>query len=153
VGYLWESKGRIREWGFGGNLGLKMRCFFIVWKKIVENKFGSAVLSVTFVLQRCYMARKKTKICLVCGKDFLGSEAAFTCGTACRTYMSRLVKKGKKPEYYFVAKGKGQKVPDFKKEVAETASLPETKETKIPEPKEEKLTAFQIYQRTKLGLK
>jgi hypothetical protein len=63
------------------------------------------------------MARKKTKMCLVCGKDFLGSESAFTCGTACRTYMSRLFAKDKKPEYYFIAKGKGQKVPIAKKEV------------------------------------
>ena len=59
------------------------------------------------------MGRKKTKICLVCGKDFLGNEAAFTCGTACRTYMSRLLKKGKKPEFWLMAKNKGQKIPLF----------------------------------------
>ena len=65
------------------------------------------------MFQKCYMGRKKTKMCLVCGKDFLGNEAAFTCGTACRTYMSRLLKKGKKPEFWLMAKNKGQKIPLF----------------------------------------
>lgn len=73
------------------------------------------------------MGRKKTKICLVCGKDFLGSEAAFTCKSACRTYMSRLFAKGKKPEYYFLAKGKGQKVPEIKVQDA-------NKQTNVAEP-------------------
>lgn len=93
------------------------------------------------------MARKKTKMCLVCGKDFLGSEAAFTCGNACRTYMSRLVKKGKKPEYYFVAKGKGQKVPEFKKE--DTTTDTETLKNKTAKPEveqEEKSTGLTPYQ-------
>lgn len=100
------------------------------------------------------MSRKKTKICLVCGKDFLGNEAAFTCGNACRTFMSRMVAKGKKPEYYFIAKGKGQKVPELKKDIKPTTNIPIKVKIVEEKPKEEtKLTDFQIYQRTKLGLK
>lgn len=57
------------------------------------------------------MGRKKTKMCLVCGKDFLGTEGAFTCGGSCRTMMSRLLANGKKPEFWLVAKNKGQKMP------------------------------------------
>lgn len=71
------------------------------------------------------MNRKKNKICLVCGSDFLGIESAITCKPSCRTYMSRLIAKGKRPEFYFIAKGKGQKVPELKKE----SELPEPKKS------------------------
>ena len=57
------------------------------------------------------MARKSTKICLVCGNEFKGTAAAFTCSGACRTAMSRILADGKKPEYWLVAKTKGQKLP------------------------------------------
>ena len=54
-----------------------------------------------------------SKICLVCGKDFLGTDGKMTCGDACRNAMSRMVAKGKKPEFWLIAKGKGQKIPLF----------------------------------------
>jgi hypothetical protein len=59
------------------------------------------------------MARKVSKICLVCGNDFKGTEGKFTCGNACRTAMSRMLANGKKPEYWILAKSKGQKIPLF----------------------------------------
>lgn len=76
-------------------------------------------------------------MCLVCGKDFLGNKAAFTCGTACRTYMSRDLKNGKKPEFWLVAKGKGQKMPDWDKK---TKSI----EPKKEEPKEVKVEIAEL---------
>jgi len=72
------------------------------------------------LLHLCYkivtMARMTSKICLVCGKDFKGTAAKMTCSPACRTAMSRIFVEGKKPEYYFIAKSKGQKVPEFNEE-------------------------------------
>lgn len=59
------------------------------------------------------MTRKTNKICLVCGTEFKGTEARFTCGNACRTAMSRMLSKGKKPEFWVLAKSKGQKIPLF----------------------------------------
>lgn len=61
------------------------------------------------------MARKTSKICLVCGKDFDGTAAKMTCSDACRTAMFRMASVGKKPEFYLIAKSKGQKVPNFGK--------------------------------------
>lgn len=59
------------------------------------------------------MARKTSKICLVCGEEFLGTDGKMTCKDACRSAMSRMVAKGKKPEYWVIAKSKGQKIPLF----------------------------------------
>lgn len=59
------------------------------------------------------MTRKVSKMCLVCGNEFKGTEGRFTCGNACRTAMSRMLANGKKPEYWLLAKNKGQKVPLF----------------------------------------
>lgn len=86
------------------------------------------------------MSRKKTKICLACGKDFLGNEGAFTCGDACRSYMSRNLAKGKKPEYYFIAKGKGQKVPILDKVTVPQKPKKNLPKVSVPElsPPEEK---------------
>ncbi len=50
---------------------------------------------------------------MVCGKDFEGTKAAFTCSGACRIEMHRLVKDGKKPDFWLIAKTKGQKIPLF----------------------------------------
>lgn len=74
------------------------------------------------------MARMTNKICLVCGKEVMGTESKLTCSTSCRTALSRMIAKGKKPEFWLIAKGKGQKIPSFKpqekkkviKEVAES---------------------------------
>lgn len=100
------------------------------------------------------MARKTSKICLVCGNEFKGTAAKMTCSTACRTFMHRLFAAGKKPEYYFIAKNKGLKVPEIKKDIKPIITTPKNKETKKAEPNSEtQLTAFQIYQRNKLGLK
>lgn len=106
----------------------------------------------------CYkivtMARMTSKICLVCGKEFMGTAAKMTCSTACRTAMSRIFSDNKKPEYYFIAKGKGQKVPEIKKDTKPTSEIPTKTDNKKVEHKEETgLTSFQIYQRNKLGLK
>jgi len=57
--------------------------------------------------------RKSSKICLVCGKDFKGTAAAQSCGNACRVFLHRLLAAGKRPEFYLIAKSKGQKVPDI----------------------------------------
>lgn len=70
---------------------------------------------------------KKTKTCLVCGTEFKGIETANTCGSACRTTLSRLLKKGKKPQYWLIAKNKGQKLPLF-------FAAPMKKEDNKPEP-------------------
>lgn len=88
------------------------------------------------MFQRCYMGRQKTKMCLVCGKDFLGNRAAFTCGTACRTYMSRDLKNGKKPEYWLLAKSKGQKIPDWNKPKQAKQKEKVVTETKVEETKQ-----------------
>lgn len=63
------------------------------------------------MLQECYMARMITKMCPVCGKEFKGTEGKITCSNACRTATSRMLAKGKKPEYWLMAKSKGQKMP------------------------------------------
>jgi len=84
-----------------------------------KNKFGwyykDCYICVTIPLQDCYkirtMARMTLKICLVCGKEHEGTEAKITCSNACRTAMSRMLVNGKKPEYWLIAKGKGQKMP------------------------------------------
>jgi hypothetical protein len=57
------------------------------------------------------MARKKDKICLVCGESFKATAAGMTCSPACRTALYRILKTGKKPDFYYVAQSKGQKVP------------------------------------------
>lgn len=54
---------------------------------------------------------KRTKKCIVCGKEFLATELAQVCGSACRTALSRLKKSGQKPQYYIEAKSMGQRVP------------------------------------------
>jgi len=61
------------------------------------------------------MARMTNKICLVCGKEVKGTESKITCSTACRTALCRMVAKGRKPEFWLIAKGKGQKLPSFNK--------------------------------------
>lgn len=100
------------------------------------------------------MARMTSKICLVCGKDFKGTAAKMTCSTACRTAMSRLLAENKKPDFYFIAKGKGQKVPEIKKETKPKPNIPDKSlDTKKEITEETGLTAFQIYQRNKLGIK
>ena len=63
------------------------------------------------MLQDCYMARKTTKLCPVCGKEFKGTDGKITCSNACRTAASRMLAKGKKPEFWLIAKSKGQKLP------------------------------------------
>ncbi len=55
--------------------------------------------------------RKTTKICLVCGEDFKGTAAAQVCGNACRVALKRILDADKKPEYWLLAKNKGQKLP------------------------------------------
>jgi hypothetical protein len=57
------------------------------------------------------MARKTTKLCPVCGNEFKGTDGKITCSNACRTAASRMLAKGKKPEYWLMAKSKGQKMP------------------------------------------
>ncbi len=57
--------------------------------------------------------RKRNRICLVCGKHFLGNAAANTCGSSCRTELSRLKAAKKRPEYILLAKSNGQKIPDL----------------------------------------
>ena len=56
---------------------------------------------------------KKDKVCPVCGKTFKGTAKAQVCGSTCRSRLKRLIEAGGKPEYYLIAKGKGQKVPDL----------------------------------------
>lgn len=101
------------------------------------------------------MARMTSKICLVCGKEFKGTAAKMTCSSACRTAMSRIFADGKKPEYYFIAKSKGQKVPELKKPFKNTNAnlLTDKSKEESKETKENKLTDFELYQRKKLGLK
>jgi hypothetical protein len=55
--------------------------------------------------------RKTTKICLVCGEDFKGTAAAQVCGNACRVALKRILDADKKPEFWLLAKNKGQKLP------------------------------------------
>lgn len=50
---------------------------------------------------------------MVCGKEFKGTASAQNCSGACRTAMSRMLAIGKKPEFWILAKSKGQKVPLF----------------------------------------
>ena len=57
------------------------------------------------------MARKTTKLCPVCGNEFKGTDGKITCSNACRTAASRMLAKGKKPEFWIMAKTKGQKLP------------------------------------------
>lgn len=52
-------------------------------------------------------------MCVVCGKEFFGTEGRNTCGGSCRTKMSRLRQRNKKPEYWILAKSNGQKMPNF----------------------------------------
>jgi len=63
------------------------------------------------------MARKESKICLVCGNEFKGTYGKFTCNSTCRSALSRMVERGKKPEYWLIAQSKGQKMPSFQKKV------------------------------------
>lgn len=67
---------------------------------------------------------------MVCGKEFQGTKAAFTCSGACRTAMSRILAEGGKPEYWLIAKGKGQKLPStfFKTEPKKEAEKQQVKE-------------------------
>lgn len=57
--------------------------------------------------------RKTKKICVVCGKEFEGTDAAQSCGAACRVKLSRLKAANKRPEFMLMAKGRGQKIPDL----------------------------------------
>jgi predicted nucleic acid-binding Zn ribbon protein len=59
--------------------------------------------------------RKSLKICVVCGKDIEGTEAKITCSSACRTALCRMIARGRKPEFWLIAKGRGQKLPSFNK--------------------------------------
>lgn len=93
------------------------------------------------------MSRKKTKLCLVCGEEFLGTNGKMTCSGACRTEMSRLLSSGKKPEYWMIVKSKGQKVPNFfksatkdKKPIEEKNKVIEQKETPTITEPQKKLT-------------
>lgn len=54
---------------------------------------------------------KKDRLCPVCGKTFKGTAKAQVCGSTCRGRLKRLIETGQKPEYYMMAKSKGQKVP------------------------------------------
>lgn len=115
-------------------------------------EWGFSLCNISHGIVKAKETRKGLKICLVCGIDFSGTNAAQTCSTKCRTRMSRMIADGKKPEFLLIAKSKGQKVPEFKKEVT-TTGTPKNKTVKPKTEQEEKLTPFQIYQRTKLGLK
>jgi len=59
--------------------------------------------------------RTETKICVVDGKEFQGTERAMVCGAACRKHLQRLLKAQKKPKYFDEAKRRGQRVPDLLK--------------------------------------
>lgn len=59
------------------------------------------------------MARKTDKTCLVCGKEFKATAAGKTCSGACRISLKRIIDSGKRPDFYTIAKSKGQKVPDL----------------------------------------
>lgn len=65
------------------------------------------------MLQKRYMARKTNKMCLVCGNQFMATASGQTCSGACRVSLKRIIDSGKKPDFYLVAKSKGQKVPDL----------------------------------------
>lgn len=68
-------------------------------------------ITVTFTLQNRYMTRKTDKTCVVCGVTFKGTAGRITCKEACRTALHRIMKSGKKPDYWLIAKSKGQKMP------------------------------------------
>lgn len=72
------------------------------------------LFGVTFVLQICYMARKTDKICLVCGNGFKATASGKTCSGACRIAMKRMLDNGRRPDFYLIAKSKGQSVPEVK---------------------------------------
>lgn len=57
--------------------------------------------------------RKVKRVCVVCGKEFEGTEASQSCTPSCRVKLARLKKAGKRPEYILIAKSKGQKIPDL----------------------------------------
>jgi hypothetical protein len=82
--------------------------------------------------------RKSGKICLVCGKEFLGTAAAQVCGVSCRTFLHRTLKAGKTPSFYIIAKSKGQRVPligvaKLMKEEKKKDELPKNEEPKKQE--------------------
>lgn len=97
---------------------------------------------------------KKERLCPVCGNTFKGTEKALVCGATCRSRLKRIVDSGKKPEFYFIAKGKGQKVPlllaekALKRKTAKATPQEKVIEPVLPPPplKEEKtLTREEIW--------
>ncbi len=80
-------------------------------KKLISE--GHNLCNILHGICKQQSTRKRLKICLVCGRDHEGTEAKITCSTACRSAMSRMLAKGKKPEYWLIAKSKGQKIPLF----------------------------------------
>lgn len=54
---------------------------------------------------------KKDLKCPVCGIEFKGTAKAVVCSPTCRTRLKRIVDGGGKPEYYLIAKSRGQKLP------------------------------------------
>jgi len=79
------------------------------------------------VLQKCYMGRKTDKTCVVCGEVFKGTAGRITCSGACRTALHRILKIGKKPDYWLIAKSKGQKMP-----LLFAGPRPKMKEAELP---------------------
>lgn len=76
--------------------------------------FHKCCESVSKVLYICCMGTehwKKDMICPVCGKAFKGTAKAMMCGSTCRSRLKRILEAGRKPEFYLMAKSKGQKVP------------------------------------------
>ena len=76
-------------------------------------EWGFSLCNISHGIVKGKETRKGLKICLVCGIDFSGTNAAQTCSTKCRTRMSRMIADGKKPEFWLIAKSKGQKIPLF----------------------------------------
>lgn len=91
---------------------------------------------------------KKEKMCIVCGKEFVGNAHAETCSAGCRKKLSRMKAKGETPPYSILAKSKAKKKPDEKKEEAvkkesDKADVPDTKTKKddsggMPDPKKDR---------------
>jgi len=90
--------------------------------------FHKCLESVLKLFYICFMVDKnkhwtKSKICPVCGKTFEGTAKAQMCGSTCRGRLRRMLEVGGKPEYYVMAKSKGQKLPSLE--------WPKTKKPKI----------------------
>lgn len=80
---------------------------------------------------------KKDKICLVCGENFKATGKVNTCGGACRIKLMRLKKEDKKPEYAYIAKSRGQEIPEWIAVKLKADGLFSTQSQKTTRPKTE----------------